>query len=431
MVKSIIGRQPGQNPPIASGRITIPASKSHTIRALLIAAFAEGESRLQKPLHCSDTLSCREAIETLGAEVREEGEDWFVRGFGSRPKTVHPHIDVGNSGTTLYLTAALAALSETRISFDGDHQIRRRSAAPLLDALRNLGADIDSEQAGCAPFSVTGPLSPGNTEVDCPVSQYLSGLLLAAPLIQTPDRNESTHIKVSSLNEAPYVDITLDWLDFQGIEYKRQDWAWFQIPAGQQYRSFDRIIPGDWSSATFFLAAAAISGGTLILDGVDVHDSQGDRAVLDMLKSMGCEWEEVQGGVMLKGQPLTGCTIDLNSTPDALPAMAVTALFAKGETRLINVPQARMKETDRIAIMTTELRKLGIAVEELADGMVIQGTRNPSFASCVLNGHGDHRVVMALALASSGCVGDLLIEGAEAVNATFPDFFSLMEQALE
>lgn len=383
------------------------------------------------PLLSKDTLSCRSAIETLGAKVDEVGTDWVVRGFGAMPRIEDSRIHVGNSGTTLYLTAALAALSESSVSFDGDEQIRRRSAKPLLDALRSLGAKVNSSYNGCAPFTVKGPLLPSGIDVDCPVSQYLSGLLLAAPLIQASGGKRSTKINIRSLNEAPYAGITLDWLDFQGIEYERREWDWFRVPAGQRYRNYDKTIPGDWSSATFFLAAAAVTGGTLILDGVDLKDSQGDKAVLDMLKAMGCRWEETPGGVKIQGQPLTGTEIDLNATPDALPAMAVTACFAQGETRLLNVPQARMKETDRIAVMTAELRKLGAEAEELKDGMVIHGSRNPRLRNSPVDGHCDHRVVMALAIAALGCRGELAIGGAEAVDVTFPGFFALLDQALE
>jgi len=408
-----------------------------------------------------------------------------VQGFGSRPKPpgkpspnpasqpIPPgipspiNIDVGNSGTTLYLAAALAALSETPIRFDGDQQIRRRSAAPLLDALKAMGAEVESSPGGCAPFTVTGPLKAGNVTVDCPVSQYLSALLLATPLISPAGGNASpdgsaesadnasvplgggnasnlsatevtqTTIKVNTLNEAPYVGITLDWLDSAGIRYEKDGWDEFRIPSGQSYKAFDRVVPADWSSATFFLVAAAVTGGTLILEGLDYGDSQGDKAVLDMLREMGCETEIGDGSVKITGRPMKGAVLDLNATPDALPAMAVAACFAEGETRLVNVPQARLKETDRIAVMTAELLKLGVDVEELPDGMIIRG-RHPESSTCdspiirgaMVEGHDDHRVVMALAVAALGGCGEVSIRGAEAADVTFPGFFELLEKAL-
>ena len=197
-------------------------------------------------------------------------------------------------------------------------------------------------------------------------------------------------------------------------------------------------MPADWSSATFFLAAAAITGGSLVLDGLDVGDSQGDKEVLGMLEKMGCLTEIVPGGVRIQGRPLSGAVLDLNGMPDALPAMAVTACFAEGETRLVNVPQARMKETDRITVMTAELLKLGADVEELKDGMVIRGKRqtpgscaSPALKGALVDGHHDHRVVMALAVAGLGCCGKISIRGAEAADVTFPGFFELLSRAQE
>lgn len=448
MTRNVIGRLPGEGRPRLSGSVAIPASKSHTIRALLVAAFSEGVSRLRRPLPSRDGLAARAAVEFLGAEVTDDGDDWLVRGFGSRPKPpASGTIDVRNSGTTLYLAAALAALADLPVRFDGDEQIRRRSARPLLDALEALGARVAYEQTeGCAPFTVTGPLEPGTVEVDCPVSQYLSALLLAASLIpaQTDDSPagstapEITTIKVKTLNEAPYVGITLDWLDGQGIRYERDGWQEFRIPSGQAFRPFDRVVPADWSSATFFLAAAAVTGSTLVLEGLDGSDSQGDKAVVDMLEEMGCEAEWLETGLRLTGRPLKAAKLDLNATPDALPAMAVACCFAEGKSRLVNVPQARMKETDRIMVMTAELMKLGADVEELRDGMVVRG-RHPQPAGCdspvlkgaMVDGHDDHRVVMALAIAALGCCGQVSIRGAEAADVTFPGFFRLLDSVVQ
>ncbi|OQX29038.1 MAG: 3-phosphoshikimate 1-carboxyvinyltransferase [Spirochaeta sp. LUC14_002_19_P3] len=430
MEKTIRGFQANRPRPKVSGRVNIPPSKSHTIRALLIAAYANGQSRLGSPLVSKDALSCRKAVEALGAQVENDGEDWLVTGFGPVSPATCPHINVGNSGTTLYLTAALAALSAEPVYFDGDSQIRRRTAQPLLAALRTLGAAIEEAPGGCAPFTVRGPLRPGTAEVECPVSQYLSGLLLAAPLIQPEDGKASTKIHIRTLNEAPYVELTLDWLKHQGIAYKQQGWDCFDLPAGQRYTPFERRIPADWSSATFFLCAAAITGGTLTLEGLDINDSQGDKVVLGMLQSMGCEWQAVPGGITFQGRPLRGMEHNLNAVPDALPALAAAACFAEGETRLLNVPQARMKETDRIAVMTSELRKLGAEIEELEDGMVIRGTGGAALKGGTVNGHHDHRVVMALAAAAPACEGGLTITGAEAASITFPGFFECLEEVL-
>lgn len=487
MIHRIKGPKQGEGQPKLRGRIPIPPSKSHTIRALLIAAFARGSSRLRRPLMSLDTNSCRAVVENLGAGVEIDGEDWVLHGIGDRVKPskhLVTNMNVGNSGTTLYFATALAALFSSKFRFDGDVQIRNRSAAPLLSALASLGAKIEGAEDGCAPFTICGPLNPGSITVDCPTSQFLSALLLTVPLIAPNYRNnevsaddgmaseesgstktrrrlqkaEATQIEVRSLNEAPYVNITLHWLDSQDITYTQQvKWRRFNIPSGQSYQAFDRVIPADWSSATFFLAAAAITGSDVTLEGLDLEDSQGDKSVVDMLRTMGCKIDGVTGGIRLIGGPLRGGTFNLNATPDALPAMAVIGCYASGTTRLVNVPQARIKETDRISVMCTELRLLGADIEELPDGLVIQGNlglknsvttlqSNRKFLqiqpdrvashrragdSIIVDGHGDHRVVMALAVAALGIRKTVCIQNTEAVEVTFPDFFNLLNHALK
>ena len=306
------------------GSVSIPASKSHSIRALLIATLAEGTSELINPLDSADVRSCMDLCRALGADIVEKKDRLIVHGTGGRLSTPKNPINVGNSGTTIYLAASLAALSSSPITFDGDEQIRYRSASNLLDALRTLGAEVKSSDNGCAPFSVSGPVNGGEVTIECPISQYLSSLLLAAPLF----RGETT-INVSLLNEQPYAEITLRWLDEQGIKYTNNNFKQFIIPGGQKYKSFTKEIPADFSSGTFFLCAAAITQSELTLTGLDMTDSQGDKEVVFMLEKLGCETEIGTDYIKINGKPMTGCVLDLNSTPDALPALAVTACFAQ------------------------------------------------------------------------------------------------------
>ena len=436
-----------------NGVCTIPASKSHTIRALIIATFAEGESRLRHCLESGDTLSCRRFAECLGAKIHTEGPDWLVKGVGSHPGMHNVRVDAGNSGTTLYLASAMAALGKDTVFFDGDNQIRHRSAKPLLDALAAMGAQVKS-QDGLAPFSIQGPVQPAEIRLHCPVSQYLSALLLATPLIQWPPTEEvpgkqsrkqkavrrssseitpKTTIYVEELNEQPYVELTLDWLEKMGINYERDGWKVFHVPCNQHYRAFDMMIPGDWSSAAFIMAGAALTGGEVLMQGLDMEDSQGDKAVLDMFERMGCRWRATKDGVWICGGKLQGITQDMNATPDALPAMAVAACFARGESLLLNVPQARMKETDRIAVMCKLLRTLGGDVRELEDGLVIRGKPDGlgEGGRVMIDGHGDHRVVMALAVLGLRFRGELWIRDAEAAEITFPGFFDTLEVLID
>ena len=409
-----------------SGEITIPASKSHTIRALLIAAMANGESTIINPLDSSDTRSCIEAIKILGAKIKLENDRWIVNGTGGDIHPVADTIDVGNSGTTLYLAAGLAALSSHKITFTGDNQIKSRPVENLLNSLKDLGAEITiSGKNGCPPFSIQGPLTGGKTSIECPTSQYLSSLLLCTPLI-----NGNTEIEVPLLREQPYVEMTLKWLNEQFVMYDTTEFKDFFIPGGQQFEAFAKQVPGDFSSATFFLCAAAITESTLTLKGLDMADSQGDKAVVYMLKEMGCNIEIGMDFIKIEGRPLKGCNLDLNDTPDALPALAVTACFAEGKTKLYNVPQARLKETDRISVMKEELKKMGANIKELDDGLVIQGSSEKMLKRTEVSGHGDHRVIMALAIAALASKNETTIDDVSAVSITFPNFFELLNQII-
>jgi len=409
-----------------SGEVTIPSSKSHTIRALLIAAMAKGESTIINPLDSADTRSCIDAVKILGAEVKIENDRWIITGTGG---DIHPSadtIDVGNSGTTLYLAAGLAALSTHKIIFTGDEQIQSRPVENLLNSLKDLGAEISiSGKNGCPPFSIKGPLSGGKTSIECPTSQYLSSLLLCTPLI-----NGNTEIEVPLLREKPYIDMTLKWLNEQFIMYDTADFKEFFIPGGQRFEAFTKQVPGDFSSAAFFLCAAAITGSTLTLKGLDMADSQGDKAVVYMLKEMGCHIEIGIDFIKIEGRPLKGCELDLNNTPDALPALAVTACFAEGETKLFNVPQARLKETDRISVMKEELGKMGADIKELEDGLIIRGSKAFILKGAEVCGHKDHRIIMALAVAALASKGETTIDNISAVSITFPNFFELLDQII-
>jgi len=329
-------------------------------------------------------------------------------------------IDVGNSGTSLYIAMGLAALCDGCTVLTGDQQIRRRPAAPLIAALNELGASVESTRGnGCAPVIVRGRLKGGRTRLDgSKTSQYLSSLLIACPAAE-----RDTVIEVDNLVEKPYVEMTLRWLKECGVDVVCENYRTFTVPGRQQYRRFEKTIPSDFSSATFFLVAAAVTGASLTLKGLDMSDSQADKVVVDMLAAMGCRVEKGTSEVRITGGDLTGAAFDLGDCPDALPAMAVAGCFAEGETRLVNVAQARLKETDRIAVMCHELRKMGADIEEMPDGLVI---RRSSLRGAEVNGHADHRVVMSLAVAGLSSDGETTIDTAEAVEVTFPTFVELM-----
>lgn len=404
----------------AGGRVRIPGSKSHTIRALFIASLAYGNSTILHPLISADALSAVDTCRALGARVDVLEDRFLIEGVNGKPRIPEDVINVGNSGTTLRFGVMAAGLVDGCTVFTGDSQIRNRPLEPLIEAMNNLGACVFSTRGnGMAPVIVEGRLKGGKTDIDAVTSQYLSSLLIHSPLLEN-----DTEIAVTRLNEAPYIDMTLWWLARQGIRYKNMGHRNFHIHGGQKYKSFNASIPGDFSSAVFFMVQAAISGGKFVLENLDMTDPQGDKQVLAILETMGAKVDFIDNLIIISGRSLIGREIDMNQIPDALPALAVAACFAEGETRLVNVPQARLKETDRIKVMCEELTKMGARVSELPDGLII---RRSNLRGCRVNGYNDHRIVMALAIAGLNCEEETVIDTAEAMNVTFPGFVGLLQ----
>ena len=398
------------------GEVRIPGSKSHTIRAVAIASLASGESTIRVPLDSNDTRAAVDAYRLLGTEIDLREDAWLVQGTGGELTAPENVIDVRNSGVTLRTgMASCALLRDGMAVLTGDEQIRRRPAGPLAASLNDLGAKARSTRnTGTAPFVVEGRLKGGETCIEAVTSQYLSALLINCPLA-----DGDTLIHVPLLNEAPYVEITLDWIRRHGIRLEQDGLREFRIPGGQQYRAFDRAIPADFSSATFFLGAGALDDNDIVLRGLDMTDTQGDKAVVEYVREMGAEVTVAEDAIRVRSKGLVGREFDLNDTPDALPMLAVLGCFARGTTRLVNVPQARIKETDRIAVMASELGKMGARVEELEDGIVVHES---SLRGSEVEGYGDHRVVMALAVAGCCISGRTIIRGAEAAAVTYPEF---------
>ncbi len=398
-----------------SGTISVPGSKSHTIRALAFATAAEGRSFIHQPLVSEDTLAGLNAAEALGAETVKSEEVWEINGTGGNFIKKTNLVDMQNSGTSLRIFTGLASLSDFHITFDGDDSLRQRPMEQLTSALKQLGAGI-SDTNGCCPLTIFRPLKGGKTIVEGTSSQFLTSLLIALPLAK-----EDSYIKVNGLNEIPYVEMTLDWLCREGVELEYpEDMSYFKIKGGQKYPPFDITVPADFSTAAFPLTGAVLTEGKVNIRDLDFDDHQGDKMIFNFMKEMGAKITEKQKiTVVERNSALTGKTFDLNATPDALPVMAVAGAFAEGKTSLVNCPQARIKETDRIKCMTCELRKMGAKIEELDDGMIITGAQ---LHGAELKSHGDHRIAMALTIAGMTASGETVINGAEAASATYPSF---------
>ena len=409
-----------------AGAVRIPASKSQTIRALLIAMMARGKSVIRNPLISADTESCMNALRKLGCslELTQDGiitvDSTGLAGSGSCI------IDTGNSGTTAYLIyGLLGTLGLDEITLTGDEQLRCRPIANLVRAYNDLGMDAVCE-TGCPPVRIRGRLKGGKTSIECPTSQYLSSLLLALPLAQ-----EDSFITVPLLYEKPYVRMTLDWLDRQGIICSAaEDYQTVSVRGGQHYHPFDETIAGDYSSAAFFFAAAAVTAGKLTVTGLDPDDSQGDRRFLSVLEEMGCNVETGPDSVTVEGpQVLRGGTFDINDIPDCLPVLSILGAVTDSPLRLTNVANARIKETDRIAAMADNLSLLGLETIQEPDGLtVIPGRLKGGLCIPCL---GDHRIIMAMAVLSLIIDGGLTIDDESAASVTFPTFFTLLDSIKE
>lgn len=403
------------------GEVTIPGSKSQTIRGIIFGSLAEGVSEIKNPLKSADTMASVNGCRALGAKIDiSDDRNWIIEGFGGKPRNPAKPLDLANSGTSLNLIAGVVSLGDFEVILDGDESLRKRPVQPLLNALNSLGANgVSLNKNGRPPIKVQGRIKGGRTKVDGISSQFVSSLLISTPLAE-----RDTEIDVVNIHEVPYIEMTLQWLDEQRIRYERKnDFTFFGMKGNQDYKPFQKNIPGDWSSATFLLVAGAITESDILLKGLDINDVQGDKVVIEHLKKMGADIKVEEEGIRVKGGRLRGAELDLNSTPDALPALAVLGCFAEGTTRLYNVAHARIKETDRIKVMTEELSKMNADVKETPDGMVINCG---NLKGAEVNGHHDHRVIMALSLAGIIARGTTRISTAEAVDVTFPGFVELM-----
>ena len=400
-----------------AGKIAVPGSKSHTIRAIVAALQGTGVSIIRAPLDSEDTRSVLNAAKAFGATVIEYPDRWEISGMGGKLRDPGKVVDMGNSGTGLRMLTALAALQDFPITFDGDASLRTRIMSGLFDALAPLGVKTDSANGHC-PFTICGPVKGGKTSVEGKTSQYLTSLLFALPAA-----GQDSEISLEYLFEQPYVNISAKWLDYLGIKYcGSEDMLHWQIPGNQKFPAFDKVIPADFSTACFPLFAAMLAGGDVEIRNLDFSDAQGDKKVFDFALEMGAQIERTSTvTTVCGGAPLRAVTLDLNATPDALPVIAAAAALIPGETRLINVAQARLKETDRITAMAQELAKMQVKVTELPDGLIIYGT-TPRAA--VVDSHKDHRLGMALAILALSVDGETVIENAEAIAVTYPDFIA-------
>ncbi len=445
-----------------SGHITVPGSKSHTIRALLLATLADGVSHIANPLPSADCISTAHAIPLIGAEVDmgmssdgQPGNTWTVNGAG---KNIHLPVDVvnvGDSGSLLYFLSPIAATFNGWSVFTGDASIRKRPVHHVVDALKQLGAEayISQPESSSCPLIIKGPVVHQKKVVTGGTvsSQYISGLMMAALRLDEP-----VEIELTDPKETPYLTMTHKWLESVGAEvYISEDFKHIRVSKPAQLKAFDTTIPSDWEGVAFPLIAALLTDSEIVIDNVDGSGTQGDDAIVSVLQSVGADivWDKKQNTLTVRGGkkssngigrlsteklPNKELHVNLSGFPDAICAVAVAACFTEGVTYIEDIGVCRRKETDRIVVLNKELSKLGAEVEEGEDFMIIHGhspvladgSANPAFClhGAEVDSYDDHRVAMSLSclglgLRDGSCV---TVKDAECCAVSFPRFYDVM-----
>lgn len=410
------------------GNVKVPGSKSQTARGLILGTLAKGTTRVQNPMLNLDNYDIAECCRRLGATVdTSNDEEWVITSPGLEGlKVPGAVLDVGNSGTGFYFLTTLAGMLKGKSIITGDYQICYRPIAPLLNAMREMGATcISTRDNELAPLMIEGPLEGGHTvHLNGKNVQWAIGLMVCCPAL-----NGTTTIKFDNLGERPYANLTMDWMKAAGVYLENHDYEEFVIPGNQQYHPFTKRTACDWCSASYPMVAAAImkEKKTIKLLGMDINDFMGERHYVDWINEMGGKVtvvDEGRGGVFVEGgHELHGIDIDCGDTPDAVPALSVLGCYAQGKMTLTNLAACRMKETDRAHTIAVELRKMGAHIEEGEDSMTIYHSK---LHGTTIDGHDDHRIVMATACAALGAEGDSFIDSVEHVGVSFPRFFEEM-----
>jgi 3-phosphoshikimate 1-carboxyvinyltransferase len=408
-----------------TGRARAPPSKSYTHRAILAAGYADG-AVVRDPLDSADTRATMRAVDLYGGDVAEPDGDFEVVGFDGRPEVPADVIDCANSGTTMRLTTATAALADGLTVLTGDSSLRSRPQGPLLDAIEQLGGRAESTRGnGQAPLVVGGPIEGGRASIPGDVSsQFVTALLMAGAVTE-----EGITVDLETeLKSAPYVDVTIEVLAAFGVDARETDRG-YRVDGGQSYEPADGEyrVPGDFSSMSYLVAAGALAAEDgLVVEGA-VPSAQGDSAIVDVVDRMGAEvvWDRDDGTITVGRGGLSGIEVGVADTPDLLPTIAALGAAADGTTRITDCEHVRYKETDRVSAMAEALGKMGAVVEESQDELVVHGGET-DMVGVEVGGRGDHRIVMALAVAGLVAEGTTIVAGAEHVDVSFPGFFDVL-----
>jgi len=412
-----------------AGQTKAPPSKSYTHRAILAAGYADG-AIVHDPLVSADTKATMRAVTAYGGSVgrRDNGDVLDISGFEGHPDTPDDIVNCANSGTTIRLVTATAALQDGLTVLTGDDSLRSRPQGPLLDAIvDDLDGRAESTRGnGQAPLVVGGPIDGGDVSIPGDVSsQYITALLMAGAVTED---GIGIHLE-TELKSAPYVDITLEVLEDFGVDAEVTPDG-FAVAGGQPYDPADGEyhVPGDFSSISYLLAAGALVSDDGLTITSAYPSAQGDTAIVDIVREMGAtaDWDREDGEITVSRAALSGIEVSVADTPDLLPTIATLGAAADGTTRITDCEHVRYKETDRVSAMAEALTKMGASVEEQRNTLTIHGSES-DLRGAVVDGRADHRIVMALSIAGLVADGTTTVEGIEHVDVSFPDFFDVLE----
>lgn len=407
------------HPKKLSGEIVIPPSKSLSHRAIIAAGLASGRSVISNVLFSKDILATIDAMRSCGATI-EQYEDSLVI-YGGKVRRLDACMNANESGSTIRFMIPIALTCQDKIVFTGENNLVHRPLEPYFEIFESQKMIYNHPEDSYLPLEVTGILKPTTYEIRGDISsQFITGLLYALPLLN----GESRIVITTNLESKGYVDLTLDILAKYGIRIINNDYKEFIIEGNQEYRPYDYEIEGDYSQSAFFLVANCM-GADISLKAMNPYSFQGDKKILSDLTAMGAKIEACNDTLRCLPCDTIGTTIDFSQSPDLGPALTVLASVSKGKTIFLNAGRLRIKECDRISCMVKELSKMGANLKEYPDGMEISGIEQLNGAT--IDSHNDHRVAMAIAMASLKTSGDIKILNAECVCKSFPHFWEVFE----
>ncbi len=383
------------------GTITAPPSKSVTHRAIIIASLAHGESIINNALLSEDTMYTINGLKSLGVSIRQKNQTLIIKGNGGNLKAPSEEIFVGNSGSTLRMLTAVSSLASGKTIITGEKRLLARPMGDLLDAIQQRGIRNGGE------IKVRGDIS----------SQYISSLLLIAPFAK-----KTVQITIEgNLRSKPYVALTIALMKIFGVDVTNKNFREFIVPGNQRYIAQNYTIEGDYSSASYFFAAAAVTQRKVTVKNLNTKSIQADSYFLDILEKMGCSVQKNIDSLSVEGSSkLKGVSVDMNDYPDIVQTLSVVAAFAKGDTHITNIGHLKDKETDRISATANELIKMGITVKATNDTLTITGGK-PKGAT--IQTYNDHRMAMSFAIAGLGATGKTSVQQAEVVIKSYPNFW--------